>query len=144
MKTIKVNSANTLSEAIGELRKKFKEKGYFTLTINTGKNRTLSQNALSHVWYDKVAKEEGEYDVEGVKCLCKFHKGLPILRATDAEINEYCVAVIDLLPYEAKIEAMKFLPVTSRMNTEQLTTYLEAVQANYSGRVDLQFPEDEK
>ena len=52
-----------------------------------------------------------------------------------------CEKVIDHLPYEDKIGAMKYLPVTSLMKTKQKSEFLEALQKNYSGRVELDFPE---
>jgi hypothetical protein len=142
MAKIKIYSKETLSNAIGVLRQAFKDKGYLTMSISTGKARSLSQNALSHAWYTQVAVEEGEYTDGEVKRLCKFHFGLPILRGEDEHFNEVCCQTIDPLPYESKIAAMEYLPVTSLMKTKQLARYLEAVQAHYVGRVELLFPED--
>ncbi|WP_373031656.1 hypothetical protein [Sulfurovum sp.] len=104
------------------------------------KDRTLSQNAISHVWYTEVSKKEGEYTPGEVKNLCKYHIGLPILRGEDAKFNAICEQWIDPLPYEEKIAAMEFLPVTSRMSKKQKSVYLEGMQKNYSGRVHLIFP----
>ena len=137
-----INSADSLSVVIGELRKLFKEIRYFTVTINTGKKRTLNQNAISHAWYLQVSREEGEYTPENIKNLCKFHFGLPILRGEDEEYNSYCADVIDPLPYENKIKAMTYMPVTSFMSTKQLSEYMEHVQRHYAGRVNLEFPEE--
>jgi len=139
---LKVNSTRTLSECIGQLKKAFKEKKFVTVTISTGKARTLNQNALLHAWCTQVALEEMEYTDNGVKCLCKLHIFLPILRGEDAEFNATCEAVIDPLPYESKIKAMEILPVTSLMKTKQLARGLEAMQLHYVGRVELLFPED--
>ena len=144
MEKIKINSETTLSEAIGRIRAVFKEKRYFTITITIGKARTLPLNATTHVWYNQVAIEEGEYTPEEVKCLCKFHFGLPIIRATDEELNIFCCEVIDQMTYENKIKAMKFLPVTSRMTTKQIISYMEHVQAHYFGRVELKFEKEKK
>ena len=141
MESLKVNSISTLAHAIERVRELFKRKRYLTIKIVAGKHRSLSLNALSHIWYAKVAKDEGEYDEEEVKCLCKYNKGLGILRGDDEDFNEYCVMVIDHLPYENKVLAMRYIPVTSMMNNEQMMRYMIAVQANYFGRVNLQFPE---
>ena len=136
-----VNSRDSLSIAVGELTRTFEKAHYFTLDIKTGKKRTLPQNAISHRWYALVSRVDKEYDPEEVKCLCKYHKGLPILRADDESYNQICMEVIDPLPYEARIKAMKYFPVTSLFNTEQFTEYLSAVQKNYAGRVLLTFEE---
>lgn len=103
-------------------------------------SRSLSQNAISHVWYNEVAKKEGEYTPGEVKNLCKYHIGLPILRGEDSKFSAICEQWIDPLPYEEKIAAMEFLPVTSRMNKKQKAIYLEGMQDNYAGRVHLVFP----
>jgi hypothetical protein len=146
-----VNSTESLSTVIGELRKTFKEIRYFTVTINTGKKRTLSQNAIVHAWFLQISRETGEYTPEDVKNLCKYHFGLPILRGevdeeknlTDSaiEYNSHCEAVIDPLSYENRIKAMTYYPCTSFMTTKQLNEFMEAIQNNFAGRVNLEFPE---
>lgn len=135
-----VNSIDSLSVIIGKLREIFKEKKFFQVSIHTGKARTLSQNALQHVWYGQVSKEEGEFTPLYIRCLCKLKYALPILRAEDEEYNAICCKVIDPLPYESKVAAMEYLPATSLMKTDQLSRYLEHVQAHYVGRVELEFP----
>ncbi len=137
-----VNSHQSLSVAIGELRSLFDKAKFFTMTLKHGKKRTLSQNAIAHTWYAQVADEEHEYTAEGVKCLCKLHYGLPLLRGEDDEVNAAAEMVIDLLPYENKIEAMKYFPITSLMTTKQLNKYLDHVQDHYAGRVPLRFPDE--
>jgi hypothetical protein len=136
-----VNSTESLSTVIGELRKTFKEIRYFTVTINTGKKRTLSQNAIVHAWFLQISRETGEYTPEDVKNLCKYHFGLPILRGEDEEYSAHCEAVIDPLSYENRIKAMTYYPCTSFMTTKQLNEFMEAIQNNFAGRVNLEFPE---
>jgi len=136
----KINSAESLSKFIGELREKYKEIHYLEISIKEqAKHRGINQNYVSHGWYKKVSLEEGEYTPEGVKRLCKYHFGVPILRADDEELNAWCVKVIDMLPYESKIEAMEHIPVTSLMTTKQMMLYMETMQNHYAGRVELEF-----
>lgn len=137
-----INSQDRLSDIIGLLRQTFKDKKWFEVTINTSKGRTISQNSISHAWYKQVADELREHTPGEIKCLCKYHFGLPILRGDDPEYNDACAKVIDPLPYEDKIKAMEFWPVTSLMKTKQLSDYMEHVQKNYIGRVELTFPDD--
>jgi len=139
-----INSPAAISDLIGHLRELFKETKFFTVTINTGKKRTLALNSLSHAWYTQVAKEEREYTDEEVKCLCKLHFGVPILRGEDEDYNNTCVQLIDPLTYEGQLIAMKVYPCTSKMNTKQFCRYLEQVQAHYAGRVKLEFPEEQE
>ena len=136
----KINSDESLSKFIGEVREKYKQLHYLEISIKErGKHRSLDQNWVSHGWYKKVSLEEGEYTPEEIKRLCKLHFGVPILRADDEAFNAWCVNVIDLLPYESRVEAMEHLPVTSIMTTKQMSLYMEHMQKHYAGRVELEF-----
>lgn len=146
-----INSKSSLSEAIGILRKTWEENKYLTMTITTGKKRSVMQNANIYGWYKQVSTEEGEYSPEQVRRFCKYHYGVPILRASDLQVkmdnemiyyDEFCRIVLDQLPYESRIEAMRFYPVTHLMTTKQLKEYELEIQRHYDGRVDLQFPKD--
>ena len=143
MTTLIINSESSLSNAIGAIREAFNIHKYVKVTTRTGKNRTLPQNDVSHVWYEQLARELREDDELGFKCFCKLHFGVPILRAEDSEFRElYDRAIKDTLSYEQKLSAMKVLPVTSRMTKEQLSKYLEAMQAHFLKRgVILEFPQ---
>jgi len=137
-----INSEHTLSEMIGLLRATFKEKHFLQVTLNTGKKRTISQNAIGHAWYRQVSLEENEYTPGEIKNMCKYRYGLPILRGDDEKYNEACRVAIDPLSYANRIKAMEYWPVTSLMNTNQETEYLESVQRHYAGRCDLKFGEE--
>ena len=137
-----INSGNSLSVAIGTLRKMYKDHKYFQIGIDTGKKRSINVNFVQHGWYKQIAAEEQEYTTDMVKCLCKYNLGLPLLRASDEGFNEVCEKVIDPLPYELKIEAMRILPVTSLFKSPQATEYMKAMQAHYLNRVDLQYPQN--
>lgn len=140
-----INSETTLQSAIGELRTLWHARKYLTLTVRDGKNRSLTQNAISHAWYEQIARELREDDARGVKRYCKLRFGVPILRAEDDEFREaYDGSILRTLTYEQKLMAMDVLPVTSRMNTRQLSAYMEDVQQHYIGRVQLEFPPDER
>ena len=140
-----VNSDRSLVHAFNTISELLEADKYLQLNIiEKGKSRTLQQNALSHSWYSEVSKKEQEYTPGQVKCLCKYHFGLPILRGDDEDYNEKCALVIDPLSYENKIKAMEYWPVTSWMKTKQLSIYLQHVQAHYLGRVNLVFPDELK
>lgn len=137
-----VNSEPSLSRAIGELREAYKADRFLTLTVKRGKPRSLSQNDISHAWYEQLATELRERDALGFKCEAKLLCGVPILRAEDADFRAFYDASLKWRAYEEKVEAMKFVPVTSLMTTKQLTAYLEAMQSTYAKRgVVLAFPE---
>lgn len=146
MSQIVVNSAEKLSQVIGDLREEWGKHKYLRLTIKTGKDRSLDQNAISHCWYEQVARELREDDALGVKRFCKLAFGVPILRAEDADFREmYDTAIKNSLSYEQKLKAMDFIPVTSLMTVAQLGAYLVAMQEHYRTRgVVLEFPEEDK
>lgn len=106
--------------------------------------RSLDQNSLSHSWYAEVSRAKEDISPLEAKCESKLHCGVPILRTEDDGFREfYDASIKPTLTYEKKLEAMKFLPVTSLMSKKQLSQYLEDMQ-QYWGRqgVYLAFPED--
>ena len=104
--------------------------------------RSINQNDISHVWYEQISAELKEDTVLGVKCYCKLHHGVPILRAENAVFKEAYDNAIKGLSYEQKLKCMEILPVTSRMNKSQLSEYLEKVRDDFIGRVKLEFPNE--
>lgn len=141
MTTAIINSAESLSTVIGELREQWARHKFLRLSIKTGKARSLDQNAVTHCWYEQIARELREDDALGWKCYAKLHHGVPILRAEDAEFRETYDSAIKGLSYEQKLKVMRLLPVTSLMTKEQLSKYAEAVQDDFRRRgVVLEFP----
>jgi hypothetical protein len=130
-----------LQSLIGDLREAFRAHGAVRGRYTAGKKRSLSQNDISHVWYEQMAREDRQDDARGHRRYCKLHHGVPILRAEDGEFRMAYDAVIRPLSYELKLVAMDHWPVTSLMNKSQMTAYLEAVQSDYRARgVLLEFP----
>ncbi len=103
-------------------------------------DRSNEQNALGHVWYAQVAATLREDTAEGVKCYCKLHFGIPILRGEDEEFKQAYNRTLLSLTYEQKLEIMIWFPVTSLMKVEQKSLYLEQIQQHYADRVQLLFP----
>lgn len=127
-----VNSEESLQRTLGELRQMFGKHKYLRLNLKTGKDRSLDQSALTHVWYQQIARELQEDDALGWKCFCKLTFGVPILRAEDNEFKAfYDGAIKSSLSYEQKLAAMKFVPITSEMTVQQLTKYADAMQKHF-------------
>ena len=138
-----INSEMSLQSALGDLRELFLRDKYVKVSAKVGKDRSIPQNSISHAWYAQVERELREDDALGVKCFCKLNFGVPILRAEDEEFRSFYDRAIKGLTYEQKIQAMTFVPVTSRMSKTQKSTYLETMQKHYSKRgVRLEFPEE--
>lgn len=137
-----VNSEPSLQTAIGELREQFRTRKYLTVNVTHGKHRSLDQNAISHAWYSQVAKELREDSELGVKCFCKLHFGVPILRMGSDEFREKYDRAVKPMDYPDKLTLMEWFPVTSLMTTPQLSEYLEKMQSHYQCRgVLLEFPQ---
>lgn len=137
-----VYSETGLQKLIGELRVTFKKSGYVGGNYSDAKPRSLNQNALSHDWYAQIARELGDQTPDDVKCECKLRFGVPIMR-NDPDFREmYDSAIKRTMTYEQKLKVMRYLPVTSLMNTAELSAYLEQMQREYAGRVALQFPDE--
>lgn len=134
-----INSPPSLSEAIGTLRQLFKEKPYLELKVSQEKTRSLSLNAVLHRWCTQVAVEEKEYTDDHVKCLVKHFFFMPIHRGEDAEYNALCEKFVDSYPYEQQVEIMRLWPVTRLMKSKPMLRGMEAMQAHYAGRVELEF-----
>lgn len=142
MSTYNIATEIQLQTLIGDLRAEFKANGFLSVSVKAGKKRSLSQNDISHAWYEQLARELREDDALGWKCYAKLTIGVPILRAEDEEFRAVYDGAIKGLTYEQKLGVMKILPVTSLMTKAQLSKYLETMQAHFQQRgVWLQFPE---
>ena len=140
-----VNSDTSLQSFLGDMRDLYRTNKFIKVTAKVGKARSLDQNAISHAWYEQIERELREDDVLGVKCICKLHHGVPILRAEDEAFRTFYDGALKRLTYEQKIAAMKFLPVTSLMTKPQLSKYLEAMRDDFRKRgVQLEFPPEEE
>jgi hypothetical protein len=139
-----VNSDSTLQEFIGDVREKYAKHHYLRGTLKTGKDRSLDQNAISHAWYEQIARELREGTPIQVKAECKLRLGVPILRAEDPDFRAFYDGSIKPLTYEQKLKAMEYLPVTSLMTVSQLSRYLTDMQSDFATRdVRLEFPAED-
>lgn len=93
-----------------------------------GRDRSRDQNALQWLWATEVAEQFGDRTSDEVQRAWKLHHGVPILREDSAEFREVYDRAIRPLPYELKVEAMRFIPVTSEMKVRQMVRYLDAIQ----------------
>ena len=145
MKKDSARTEQALSRILGDIRGCYKENGFVAVQYGAERKRSTDQNALSHTWYEQISQELREDTVLGVKCECKLYYGVPILRAEDAEFREMYDAIIKGRTIEEKLQIMKYLPITSLMNTGQLSQYLDDMKSAYEKRgVMLEFPQEQK
>lgn len=95
------------------------------------RDRSLEQNAMSHAIYAEVAEQLGDRTIAEVRAESKLHIGVPILRASDPEYCEMYDKAIKPLPYEDKLKAVLYWPVTSLMTVPQMQQYLDQMQMHW-------------
>lgn len=100
----------------------------FTVEWVQGRDRSKDQNALQWLWATEAANQRGDQTAEETRREWKLHHGVPILREDSMEFREIYDKAIKPLPYEMKLEAMAFIPVTSKFTVRQMVRYLDTVQ----------------
>jgi hypothetical protein len=93
-----------------------------------GPERSLSSNALSHVWYAFADRMLDDHESGDARRYCKLNFGVPMLRAEISEYLQYYNKYIINFDYEDKIKIMDYWPVTSRMSRDQMYRYMTSVQ----------------
>lgn len=93
-----------------------------------GRDRSREQNSIQWLWATEAAHQLGDRTPDEVQREWKLRHGVPILREDSAEFRAVYDRAIKPLPYELKVEAMRFLPVTSEMKVRQMVRYLDTVQ----------------
>ena len=99
-----------------------------TFEWQLGRDRSLDQNRLQFLWAREASEQRGDVTADEVRCEWKLHHGVPILREESAEFRDVYDTAIKPLPYELKLKAMRFIPVTSEMKVRQMVRYLDTVQ----------------
>lgn len=105
-----------------------------TVSTEDGRDRSLEQNRTQFLWAREAADQRGDMTTEEVRCEWKLIYGIPILRAESEEFRDVYDAAIKPLPYELKLKAMRFIPVTSEMNVRQMVAYLDTIQRECAER----------
>ncbi|MEW9855899.1 hypothetical protein [Novosphingobium sp. M1R2S20] len=100
------------------------------ITVSTvdGRDRTKDQNALQWLWATEVAHQLGDRGPDEVQREWKLRHGVPILREDSADFRAIYDQTLKPLPYELKVEVMRFVPVTSEMKVRQMVRYLDAIE----------------
>lgn len=133
---IVVNSESALSRCIRSLSEQYAQHHYLRVSVRTGRNRTLDQNALAFQLYTDLhrAKPDTFPSVNDARAYCKLHFGVGI-RRQEPDFNEvYSRMIRDRFTYEEKlalmIEPVDF-PVTRGMDRKQFSEFVEAIKAAF-------------
>jgi hypothetical protein len=116
----------------------------FTVEITEGRSRSIEANKLAFKWYGEISDQTGE-DREDVRARCKLEVGVPILRQDNEKFRETYDRLIKPLPPVEKMKLIRDieLPVTSLMNVEQMSRYLDIVFRRHAEfGIVLTVPED--
>lgn len=106
-----------------------------SITIQSGKHRSVEQNRLQRLWCNEVAEQLGDQTPEEVRGFCKLTMGVPILRAENDAFCRTYDAIIKPLPYEAKLACMMEpldFQVTRLMKVNQKVRYLDHMHRFWS------------
>lgn len=98
-----------------------------TVSSIDGRDRTGQQNALQWLWATEAATQLGDRPAEEIQREWKLRHGVPILREDNADFRESYRLTIKPLSYAQKLEAMRFIDVTSLFKVRQMVRFLDAV-----------------
>ena len=104
------------------------EKPYVAQIIPWVKKRSLDQSALFHMWCGEISKQGGEYTPIQIKARAKYSWGVPILVAEMPSFARSWEAMKSIMSHEELLEALEWFPVTSLMNTNQMSRFLTDMQ----------------
>jgi len=106
--------------------------------------RSLSQNALLHVWYGQIAKHYGDRSALDVKG--EVHRDLGLhIRLRDPQFNWVWQRTGALLDFEkqAKILASGVFDFSSAMSVKELSEYMDEISRFYEAKgVRLTHPDE--
>jgi hypothetical protein len=124
------------SRATNAITKAISEGGQVLTIKDEDKSRNNAQNRLAFTLYnhvDTVSKSTNAREY------CKYHFGISILIADDAEMMDFFKLVMSKLSYEERISSMVKMPVTSLMTVKQFTAFIEKIYNHYDPQ-GLQLP----
>lgn len=114
----------------------------FTASVVAGADRSKAQNRLAFKWYGEVGQQMGE-SVDEVHARAKLDIGCAILCRDDADFLAFCKRSMGHMGREDRLQAMKWIPVTSLMTTRQMTEFLETFERVHRAQgLDLTIPQE--
>lgn len=100
-----INSQDRMTDAISAIQRSFGEKKYLTITIKTGRDRTLDQNALWFAMYKRIAQVM-DWHIDEARRHCKLHVGVPLMRDECEGFRQNWNELLLHHSYEKKLELM--------------------------------------
>jgi hypothetical protein len=100
----------------------------FTVEWTQGADRSAQQNKMMWKWATEVEEQLSQETGDEVQRRWKLDHGLPILCGDSEDYRNFCRLTLKRLSREKRIEAMRYVPVTSEMNIRQMIRFLDAVE----------------
>lgn len=98
-----------------------------TVSSIDGRDRTSQQSNLMWLWAAEASQQLQDRTPDELQREWKLRHGVPILRQDSPDFRELYDRALKPLPYERKVEAMRFIPVTSEFKVRQMVRFLDAV-----------------
>lgn len=123
-----INSRESGTEVINDLRKLYVKHKYLIITVNVGFDRTAAQNKLQHVWYTEMSQQSGDMTNEEWRAYCKLAFGVPIA-SQDPELGKSWHAVVNSMTHEKLLKFIELhdIAVTRNFSREQMSEFLGKV-----------------
>lgn len=142
------NSSRSLSDAIVTIQKLWNEKHYVRISVSTGRDRTLDQNALWFALYTRISEVLGDGSAEDIsywRAFCKLRCGVPILQVHSEDFRQrwHCIVLSNpaLQSWGAQMKLMRDpmfgqdgFPVTRLFTTKQGAEYTDSVVRTFSAQ----------
>jgi hypothetical protein len=116
----------------------------FVANARPGRQRSVEQNRLQFLWAGEIAAHHGDMTVRDVQNYLKLTFGVPILMAESEDFAKRWKPISLHLSYEAQLDAMPLIDVSSVMTSKQFTDYLNEIYRCHTERgIELTHPEDQ-
>ena len=142
------NSQGSLADAITKVTRLWHEKKYVRLTVTTGRDRSLDQNALWFSFYQRISSVFGDgsaADISYWRAFCKLRFGVPILQVHSEEFRNRWHRLVLANPllqiWDAQMDLMQDtmfgqdgFPVSRLFTTAQGSEYTEAIVRHFTAQ----------
>lgn len=142
------NSQRSLDDLVNKICSTWNEKHYVRVTLTTGRDRTLEQNALWFSMYERISQKLGDGSAEDIahwRAYCKLRCGVPILQVHNESFrNQWHRLVLsnpELHGWHQQMGLMRDpmfgqdgFPVTRLMDTKQGAEYTDSIDRHFTGQ----------
>lgn len=145
MQPVTIKLTNTKVPMILEHIEKLPKDGSLQIVISDyDESRSRAQNALSHLWYSYIHKENG-WSQMYVKCFCKYTIGRHVVGEYYPHLVDKFKLILDPLSFEDKINAMELIELTSILGVKAMRDYLDRMEMYWTDKgIHLPHPENYK